>query len=148
MPNVNGISGISSDQLNSASKAVSNELGKDAFLKLLIAELSNQDPMDPMSDREFIAQMAQFSSLEQMTNMAKAFEGMSSMQEYSAVSYIGKVVAFQFEGADGVKTPVADIVLAVWYDAKEGPILETAGYGDIPLSQIEGVTDGSTLTRT
>ncbi|GHV44706.1 flagellar hook capping protein [Synergistales bacterium] len=141
MANINGVSGISSEQLNSASRAVSNELGKDAFLKLLIAELSNQDPMNPMSDREFIAQMAQFSTLEQMTNMAKAFEGVSAMETYSAVSYVGKVVAFQFEGADGVKTPVADVVVAVWYDAKEGAILETSGYGDIPLAQIEGVTD-------
>ncbi|GHS93998.1 flagellar hook capping protein [Synergistales bacterium] len=141
MPNVNGVSGISSKQLESASKTVSKELDKDAFLKLLIAELSNQDPMDPMKDREFIAQMAQFSSLEQMTNMARAFEGVSDMQAYSAVSYVGKVVAFQFEGADGVKTPVADVVVAVWYDANEGVILETSGYGDVPLKQIEGVTD-------
>ena len=141
MPNVNGVSGISSKQLESASKTVSKELDKDAFLKLLIAELSNQDPMDPMKDREFIAQMAQFSSLEQMTNMARAFEGVSDMQAYSAVSYIGKVVAFQFEGADGVKTSVADVVVAVWYDATDGLILETSGYGDIPLKQIEGVTN-------
>ncbi|SES67491.1 flagellar basal-body rod modification protein FlgD [Natronincola peptidivorans] len=47
----------------------SNDLDKDAFLKLLTTQLSNQDPLNPMEDREFIAQMAQFSSLEQMQNM-------------------------------------------------------------------------------
>ena len=46
-----------------------NELGKDAFLQILVAQLANQDPLSPTSDTEFIAQMAQFSSLEQMQNM-------------------------------------------------------------------------------
>jgi flagellar basal-body rod modification protein FlgD len=45
------------------------ELGKDEFLKMLITQLRHQDPMDPMKDQDFIAQLAQFSSLEQMTNM-------------------------------------------------------------------------------
>jgi flagellar basal-body rod modification protein FlgD len=148
MANVNGVSGASSEQLNAASRTVSKELDKDAFLKLLIAELSNQDPMDPMKDREFIAQMAQFSSLEQMTNMAKAFENLSGNTKYDAVSYVGKYVAFQAEGADGIKVPVADVVVAVWYDGKDGAILETANYGDIPLNQIVGVTDEYGVTRT
>ena len=47
----------------------SNNLDKDAFLKLLVTQLQNQDPLSPMEDREFIAQMAQFSSLEQMQNL-------------------------------------------------------------------------------
>jgi len=54
-------------------------LGKDDFLKILITQLSHQDPMSPMEDREFIAQMAQFSSLEQMTGMAKDFARMTAM---------------------------------------------------------------------
>lgn len=50
-----------------------NDLDKDAFLRLLTTQLANQDPLNPMEDREFIAQLAQFSSLEQMQNLNKAF---------------------------------------------------------------------------
>ena len=135
----NTYSAMSGEQLADASRVVSKELDKDAFLRLLIAELANQDPLNPMDDREFIAQMAQFSTLEQMTNMTKALEGMSSMQQYSAVSYVGKVVAFQYEDADGLKQSTIAQVLAVWFDPKNGVMLETELYGDIPLTEIEGV---------
>lgn len=51
-----------------------NDLDKNAFLKLLTTQLSNQDPLNPIEDKEFIAQLAQFSSLEQMTSLNKTLE--------------------------------------------------------------------------
>jgi len=54
-------------------------LGKDDFLKILITQLSYQDPTAPMEDKQFIAQMAQFSTLEQMTSMSKDFSKLTSM---------------------------------------------------------------------
>src|SRR5574344_1878586 len=57
----------------------SQSLGKDDLLKLLLTQLSNQDPTSPMDNTQFIAQMAQFSSLEQMTNMNGELSKLNSM---------------------------------------------------------------------
>lgn len=71
-------------------------LGKDDFMKILIAQLQNQDPTNPMQDTEFIAQMAQFSALEQTMNLTKAFEKFAESQSQSQLiqynSFVGKNV--------------------------------------------------------
>lgn len=53
-------------------------LGKDAFLSLLVTQLQNQDPMQPQDNGEFIAQLAQFSSLEQLQQMNKTLDTIAS----------------------------------------------------------------------
>lgn len=71
------------------------ELGKDEFLKLLVTQLKNQDPLEPMKNEQFVAELAQFNALEQMINLNKSFESMLSMQSLSqASSFIGANIAW------------------------------------------------------
>ena len=73
-----------------------NKLGKDEFLKLLSAQLKNQDPMDPMKQDKMAAELAQFSSLEQLTNLNKKFDKFNSNanveDKFYGASFLGKEV--------------------------------------------------------
>lgn len=81
-------------------RVAKTELGKDDFLQLLIAQLSHQDPTAPMEDTQFIAQMAQFSSLEQMTNMSSGFSRLTSLLSGSeATGSVGKNVDIDLGGS-------------------------------------------------
>lgn len=88
-------------QSTAATKATepSNELGKDAFLRILVTQMKNQNPLEPLKDTEFIGQMAQFSSLEQLTNLNTTMnkfvggQGNSSLSDYADL--IGKKVSYE-----------------------------------------------------
>lgn len=128
----------STSSSTAVSDATGETLGKDAFLKLLIAELSNQDPLNPMEDREFISQMATFSSLEQMQNMNSTLTSMAEANKFNAVQYIGKAIAFTADDGESSVQKVA-IVNHVWFDPNEGTILDTTE-GEVPLEKVEGVS--------
>ena len=59
------------------TKARTDGLGRDAFLQLLVTQMSHQNPLQPQEDGAFIAQLAQFSSLEQLTNIDSTLKGMA-----------------------------------------------------------------------
>ena len=63
----------------STSTSSSTALNKDAFLQLLVTQMQYQDPLDPQDNSEYLSQLAQFSSLEQMTNVASALTGVSTL---------------------------------------------------------------------
>jgi flagellar basal-body rod modification protein FlgD len=93
MTPITPIDQTASDAKSSASVKI---LGKDDFLNMLIAQLQHQDPLNPADSTEFTAQLAQFSSLEQLSNIHDSLENMeqfqASLTNSQAVSYIGKEI--------------------------------------------------------
>jgi flagellar basal-body rod modification protein FlgD len=87
-----------SNYQNQAKQTGSSTLGKDDFLKILMTQLQNQDPLNPMQDKDFVAQMATFSSLEQMTNLNSSMDSFIKSVEQNqfmqASSMIGKTVTY------------------------------------------------------
>ena len=109
-------------------------LRKDDFLKLFVAQLQHQDPMNPMNDGEFMGQMASFSTLEQVSNLALANERIASnLTSTSAIGLIGRTVTY-VDGNDEIHTGTVEKVSTV--DGK--PSLTVAG--------IDGV-DPATITQ-
>ena len=112
------------------------ELGKDDFLKLLVAQLQSQDPLNPMEDKEFISQMAQFTSLEQMKNVSNA------VQITQATSYIGKQITWD----DEMGEQQTGIVKAVRIVSGEPKIV--VGDQNIALAKVTSVTEAPAATAT
>ena len=122
-------SSAATSSTDTSTTKTNNELGKDDFLQLLVTQLQHQDPLAPMEDKEFIAQMAQFTSLEQMKNMNNA------VQITQATSYIGKQVSW----ADSQGTEQTGIVTAIRIVNSEPKVM--IGEESIELKKIMSVTD-------
>jgi flagellar basal-body rod modification protein FlgD len=96
------ISSVSSSAAALASDTLSRvpvkTLGQDDFLRLLVAQLSAQDPLNPQKDSEFIAQMAQFSSLEQTKGMQASLTALRTQQDFvQASAMLGREVNLQVD---------------------------------------------------
>ncbi len=133
----------------STTTAATQELGQDAFLNLLVTQLQNQDPLNPQENGEFIAQLAQFSQVEQLTNANDAlgllYQAMASMNNASMTQLLGKNIrafgdTFHYEGAgstdilfdatDAVATAtltIQDENGKVVYSTEMGPLEEGEG---------------------
>lgn len=160
MSTVNGTNSTTSTGMTNQSKssqtissAMNQTLGKDDFLKLLTTELRNQDPLQPMDNKDFIAQMAQFSSLEQMNNVAKSIESlntnMGNFFQQSLLNQGAALIGKQVSGmdTDGV-TVISGIVDSVkWLDGNpQLNILQADGtYKTLEMNQITDVSDATLM---
>lgn len=120
---------------NQASAVINKaaKLGQDDFLKLLAAQMQNQNPLDPMNDKEFIAQMVQFSALEQLQNMS------ASLNMGQAIGMVGKIVHAVVETDDGQLQETSGVVSGV--KVSNGQVLVSVGDTDIPMDGIVEVRD-------
>ena len=110
------------------------QMGKDQFLKLFVAQLQHQDPMNPMEDGDFMGQMASFSTLEQVTNMAAANQAIATnLQLSQSVGLIGRTVTWMDE-SDATHTGVVEKVTQI------------DGTSVLTVSGTEGV-DPATITQ-
>ena len=134
---------VQNQQLEAEKAGDKNNLGKDEFMRLLIAQLENQDPLEPTDNGEFIAQMAQFSSLEGISNLnttVESFAGsLQSTQALQASTLVGRSVQVlsnwaELQDGKAIKGTVeledssSDVFVAVY--SGEGDYL-----GDISLGQ-------------
>ncbi|WMX57301.1 flagellar hook assembly protein FlgD [Peribacillus sp. R9-11] len=88
-----------------SDRKTGGSLGKDDFLKLLLTQLQNQDPSSPMDNTEFIAQMATFSSLEQMMNIGSQIDELIGLNQQNSLmnynSFVGKEVTWNILDESG-----------------------------------------------
>jgi flagellar basal-body rod modification protein FlgD len=111
----------SSSSATTAASAMDTSLDKEAFLKLLVTQLQNQDPLDPMDNQEYLAQLAQFSSLEQLTNISQVLDTVSGNSTFSgALNMTGKWIEYtdsdgntQTGQVDGVSLGNGNVTLMV-----------------------------------
>lgn len=125
---IEGVTNINRTSPDGTVKA-GDELGKDDFLNLLVTQLQYQDPLNPMDSADFTAQLAQFSSLEQLTNMSTQLGELTATQaaltNSQAVAYIGRTVlsngnATQISGGVAeplqinLDAPAAEVFISVY----------------------------------
>jgi len=136
------VSGVGSSSSSNGSNALTSALAattsnnqfvsQNTFLTLLITQLQNQDPMNPQDSSQFVAQLAQFSSLEQMTQLNTSF---NSVLDNSAAGMIGQTVTVADQNAQAGFT--TGQVTGVVYFAN-GPAVQVNGV-NYPLSAIQNV---------
>jgi len=136
-------------------RRVSSTMGKDDFLNLLVTQLQNQDPLKPMDGTEFTAQLAQFTSLEQLSNINTHLKTLrqeqSSVRDLQAVAFMGKMleapgdsVAVTAERCEDLRFELADDATAVFanlYDPA-GNYVRTLEAGAMPAGRQRISWDG------
>ncbi|MFB9329702.1 flagellar hook capping FlgD N-terminal domain-containing protein [Paenibacillus aurantiacus] len=134
---ISGTSSASSTQASGASNKM-NTLGKDEFLKILVTQLKNQDPMQPLQDTDFIAQMAQFSSVEQLMNMSENM-GKLSQNLGLASSMIDKNVEWYQTNESGTTLKSGKVDSIVVRDSIQYAVVDGES---IPLDKIVSIGQG------
>jgi len=133
------IAGVNSDYLKVTKETkAQSALDKDAFLNLLMTQMKYQDPLDPMDNQQMMAQLAQFSALEQMTNVAQ------SAEKQLANGMLGKYVAYTYKNTETGETE--DLTGKIDYvKMNNGDTLLGIGDKEIKVTDVQQVIDSSNI---
>lgn len=155
-----GTSASSSSTASSSSSATSS-LGMDAFLQLLVTQLQYQDPLDPMDDKEFVAELAQFSSLEQLTEINSGIEKLQGIGEeqqmLGAVNFMGKQIEATGTAVSLASGKASAVTFTLPDDAQtclvnvldtSGQIVRTVDLGETAAGEKEFSWDGKDYNGT
>ena len=135
-PTTTATAATATDATRKSDAAGNQILGKDDFLKLMVAQMKNQDPMNPADDKDNIAQMAQFSSLEQITNLASATQDLATRMTLTQnVGLLGHDVTYT--KADG--TSASGAVDGLQLTADGGATLSVGGQAGIDPTTVTTV---------
>ncbi len=114
-------------------------VSKDEFLKLFVAQLQNQSPMDPLKGHEFIAQLAQFSSVEQLASLNSSFENTLKFQQLTGGSeFIGKKATYFNEDSGSLEEGV---IQGATTDGEAISVI--IDNQSIPISDVTGVYENN-----
>lgn len=140
---VNTIPGTqaASTQTATNTKAPAGLTDYNQFLKLFVTQLKYQDPLNPSSQEDFLAQTAQFSSVEQLMSLNDKLGQLSSATQVSAASLIGRMVAGTTKAADGTESTVSGRVSQIDYDTKGAITLGLQGGGTLPFSSVISIAE-------
>ena len=118
-----------------ASSPITSQVGQDQFLKLMVAQLKSQDPLEPIKDQEFLGQLAQFSTLSGIEKLNANFSDMLSLQQITQGSnLIGRQVVYK--DADGKTTQGTVQGFAV----SQGRVELQIGNGAVALDKVIGMS--------
>ncbi|MCB1136464.1 MAG: hypothetical protein KDK78_09365 [Chlamydiia bacterium] len=129
-------------RLDGAKQAPKQELDKDAFLKLMLLQMRHQDPLNPMDNQAMLSQMAQFSSLEQMSNLNQTMAaGQATTEFLNATPLIGTEVAV-YDSSSDPESPqfFKSKVTSISY-SPQGAILHLEDGGMTTVQQIFRLSD-------
>jgi flagellar basal-body rod modification protein FlgD len=119
-----------------ASPGAIGGIGSDQFLQLLVAQLQNQDPLDPVSDKDFVAQLASLTTVQSLDGLNASFAQMLKLTQLTqGAQLIGKTVQYTPTGGGAALTGTVDSVTT-----QNGQFVLTIGSDQVPLDQIQSVT--------
>jgi flagellar basal-body rod modification protein FlgD len=137
MSTVNAIGGTGSAGETAKATNKEAELDKNQFLELLVAQMKNQNPLSPTNSQEYVSEMAQFSSLEQLTNVAAGTEEANQMATVSqSLSLVGKQVSYTKEDGTAAEGKVESVEFA-----EGGFTLTIAGEAGIQAGNVTKVAE-------